>query len=506
MTQRRSYNPDDGLIPYRGVESTIVYNNLYLNDSRYIERYKIEEVSGIDDADVRDVREENPDSHGELAFNSFYGGRTITLRGKIFSGNYSRLKRMISNFKSAFMDLEEEELSFLSEDWDEIFIDDTYAEDFSIAPTTGHAVNTSLKNLVITGSTLTSFALNFKGTMGPDLETIQPIKIGGTCGANFHYINGAKATNNLNYIGLRLLSNSIQLAKNVNGTISTLGSSTVNVDALNANTTYWTRFYVNGNDLVGELWIQEPKDNLVPIASTTHTLAGGDIASYGTGVRGFPVFNLRPQVTDGTYMIGTHSVRHLNPGDVSILSRKVGKIDIPDKQDTLKVDRDFLLTLRSSTPQFLSRGRHIKTSSVDNTPLTFPATGGLTFPSSGVGIYFGVTDRFTVTNMGNFINNPVFKLQGTCADPIITNKSTGSVFKLSGVSLLSATSYVLYDMNQKSVTDNNGNNLYQYGSAESKWLELLPGDNIIAAKVSALSGTVMSTTPTLNLYYRNSWL
>jgi hypothetical protein len=103
--------------PYRGIETVIKYNGILLNDRRFTDHYRVTEVTGLDDADVRDSREDNPESDGENAYNSFYSGRTITIRGEIHAGNMSRLREMQADLKYAFNPLEERPLSFIFNDW-----------------------------------------------------------------------------------------------------------------------------------------------------------------------------------------------------------------------------------------------------------------------------------------------------------------------------------------------------------------------------------------------------
>lgn len=95
--------------PYfvRGLESTFTFNGITLNDSSSPDRYKVYKVSGLFDADMRDVRDVKSSSHGEISYNSYYSGRTIVLSGKIYAGNIIKLNNMISDLQSAFSTLEE---------------------------------------------------------------------------------------------------------------------------------------------------------------------------------------------------------------------------------------------------------------------------------------------------------------------------------------------------------------------------------------------------------------
>jgi len=112
-----------------GLEAEIVFNNLLLNqrlsDAGNGPRYRITDIGGLDDADVRDAREANPMRDGELALPAYYGGRTITLTGRIIARNVAEMRTMQSNLKRAFSTLEESRLKFYnaSGSTDYIYID-----------------------------------------------------------------------------------------------------------------------------------------------------------------------------------------------------------------------------------------------------------------------------------------------------------------------------------------------------------------------------------------------
>jgi phage-related protein len=90
-----------------GVESILEYNSLLLNVRKWWDTYLVTEIDGLDDADIRDARDQNPVDHGETAFDSYYGGRTITLSGKIRAYSLSKMRDLEQAMRSAFGDLQE---------------------------------------------------------------------------------------------------------------------------------------------------------------------------------------------------------------------------------------------------------------------------------------------------------------------------------------------------------------------------------------------------------------
>jgi len=92
----------------RGIESIIEYNGLYLNVRNWIDTFIVNNILGIDDADVRDTRDPNPGQHGETPGASLYGGRTIVLQGKIITKTIWKLRDMEQALRAAFADLDQE--------------------------------------------------------------------------------------------------------------------------------------------------------------------------------------------------------------------------------------------------------------------------------------------------------------------------------------------------------------------------------------------------------------
>lgn len=97
-----------------GLEYEIEYNGITFNEHlKYgyeanptaAERYKVTDIGGLDDADVRDSREVYAMRDGEFALPSFYAGRTITLTGYIQAKNLRRLREMANALRAAMSDI-----------------------------------------------------------------------------------------------------------------------------------------------------------------------------------------------------------------------------------------------------------------------------------------------------------------------------------------------------------------------------------------------------------------
>ena len=88
-----------------GVDSIIEIGGVYLNVRSNIDTYMVNSIGGVDDPELRDDREVNPQAHGETAFSAFYGGRTITLEGYVRAFSLEKLRDMIQALKQAIVGL-----------------------------------------------------------------------------------------------------------------------------------------------------------------------------------------------------------------------------------------------------------------------------------------------------------------------------------------------------------------------------------------------------------------
>lgn len=111
-------------VPY-GLEVQLSYNGVTLNAntgsttsgaySTYM--YMVKDISGLDDADIRVGTEDLPAWHGEVATPGFYGGRTVTISGKIIAKNSYQLRVAQQNLREAFgQNFTEKSLVFLTGD------------------------------------------------------------------------------------------------------------------------------------------------------------------------------------------------------------------------------------------------------------------------------------------------------------------------------------------------------------------------------------------------------
>jgi hypothetical protein len=101
-----------------GLEAILEYEGLYLGDTHVVDKIRVNEIAGLDDADVRDSREANPAAHGETPFDAYYGGRTLVITGRIEAYSLQKLRDIQQALRQAFSELEEKPLIFRTGNWD----------------------------------------------------------------------------------------------------------------------------------------------------------------------------------------------------------------------------------------------------------------------------------------------------------------------------------------------------------------------------------------------------
>lgn len=484
-----SFDPFFGV--RRGIEARILYNNLLMNDRRAVDQYRVQEINGLDDADMRDDRQENPDRHGETGFTALYGGRTVTLRGEVKAGNLAMLHKMSTDLLGAFWDLtQERELSFLYLDYYEDFSKLGVLSDFTL-DTGAVTVNTALRKFIGTAGANNIFWHNIRSYIDHFVGLKYTVGTGAASGSTFCMLKRLDTTNYL-YCGV---SNpgTLQINKlDVNSAV-TLATVTLPTSIIAGNT-YWVRAFINGNDITVEHWSEEPTDAGQANTTLRHTLVGANATKFGTGVSGRAGVRFNPP--DANWSFTNFDLRSLNPGDPMIICRKSGKTELVDNHDNKVIKAPFLLTLRSSDHRVLSRYPVKKNVNPILVALAFPAANGFTFPPTGEGIQFS-TDLVTITNFGTATANPIIRITGTIVNPAIGNSTTNQVISL--LTTITAPDFYDIDVAKRRITDSFGNSQYGKLADTYDWVELAPGDNDIGI------GADSQTSSAVQLIYRHSW-
>lgn len=99
-----------------GIDAILEHNGLLMNDRSGVDRIRVRELDGLQDADIRDSREANPGAHGETSFQPFYGGRTVSVNLRVEAHTRDKLRDMQQAVRTAFVDLQERPLIFRTGD------------------------------------------------------------------------------------------------------------------------------------------------------------------------------------------------------------------------------------------------------------------------------------------------------------------------------------------------------------------------------------------------------
>ena len=458
-----------------GLEALFEYNGLVLNDRRQIDRYKLTGITGLDDADVRDTREPNPDYEGETAFGSLYGGRTITLTGEIQAGNLWYLRYMYQNLKAAFDDVSvERDLLIRWYDWYDGFLADSITsvkQDYLSVVNVGSEGISLSSDGIIPGSA--AFKLIAIARQYDDYQNTLRFHTGSNVANSTIWLFG-KWQNQANHMELRFETasshfNIYQYSTGASGT-----TTLADVDyTLLPDTDYWLRLEQQGAAMRAALYVADPKIGVAPVAQS----AIGS-SSLGSGIVGGCGFGAQISSPAG-WSFDSLDVRALNPGDMVVRCKKIAKGEGTEGWDGYRFKLPFMITLRASSSLKLSRQeqtlpafeRPISISSGIN---RFPASGeGLAFP-----IIFGVPLGIA-RNLGFAPSYTRLLLTGPLQDPSVINNTNGTRVQIGG--LINEGESVVVDSIKRTVTDHLGKNRYDLLGVENSWLRLDPGDNQISS-------------------------
>ncbi len=333
----------------RGLENVFEYNGLILNDQvSSADRYIIDEVAGIDDADLRDVIEDNPGRHGQTAYDALYGGRTIVLTGRIKAGDIQRIRNMQTDMRKAFNDLTLHPLKLRFWDWtDDASKDLQYLYTFHTAGGT----------ITVTNGEWQTANSGVKNIMWPYRQYYEAEAV-------MSFIANASTSPNAAGVKLRMLdannyllvrqdtsSNRLELMKFVGGTPSSLNQTST--AGLTTGNRYWVLGRVIGDEITYELWNADPHISTTSsrITSQTVTISDSTFLKANAGLT-YVGWILGGQAIGAKY--GDFRIRGIDPSDVQINARKGAPILSREVQVDEKYERQFQITLKCPDPRFLS--------------------------------------------------------------------------------------------------------------------------------------------------------
>lgn len=478
--------PGSGTSQPGGLECTFQYNSLTMHDRTYIDRIRITKLDGFQDADIRDSREPNPADHGETAFEAWYGGRTMTIEGRIEANNVNKLRDMQQAFRYAFSGLKENPFYILKASSIDYGADDVQINCRKLSPIQMTEQQTNGNNFFrdfqvilraskpwFESTEETQETINFgilddfsSDSIGASLYTYDVGSGLVVSGGALYATTGSENRVYRNDLGyeptdvrstikwattatisgfqfghvLRRLSATVGLYCEINA----LGASSyMNIYkqdssysllatsggfSLSASTYYWFRSSANGNIITAEHWPSDPFGSALSASVTTQTTLTGTNANL---------------LGDGVY------------GDAGLRFLSVSK--------TMPFD-DY----------------RIEPLSLDN-------------------------QVFVIDNTGNFNARPKIRLSGPYYNARITNEvyledeSAYRYMQIDGS--ISASTYYEIDVNNGTVEDVNGTNKFSQLNINSNDIFLKPGLNYIS-----ITAASTFSAPRLDIFYRSTWI
>lgn len=478
--------PGTGISQPGGLECTFQYNGLVMHDRRYIDKIRITKLDGFQDADIRDSREPNPADHGETAFEAWYGGKTMTIEGRIEAHNVNKLRDMQQALRYAFSGLRENPLYLLKASTIDYGADDIQINCRKLSPIqmseqqtngsnfyrdfqlilraskpwfetineTQETINFGIlddfssnsfaassyaydvgSGMVISGGSLYATTGSENKIYRSDLG-YEPIDVRSTikwattatiAGFQFgHTLRRLSAT-----VGIYCEMNALGASSYMNiykqdSSLSLLATSAG--FSLSASTYYWFRASANGNVIRAEHWPVDPFGSaLSATVSLQTTLTGTDANLLGSGV------------------YGDAGLRFVNTQN-----------DIPF--DDYRIEP-------------LSLNHQV----------------------------------FTINNTGNFNARPKIRLSGPYYNAKITNEvyleddNAYRYMQIDGA--ISASTYYEMDVNNGTLEDVNGTNKFNQLNINSDDILLKPGLNYIS-----ITAASTFSAPRLDIFYRSTWI
>lgn len=160
-------------------------------------------------------------------------------------------------------------------------------------------------------------------------------------------------------------------------------------------------------------------------------------------------------------------------------------------QITGRRPKTFTLSLVSAEPRILS--------AVENSQIIVPGGSGelgITSPiASPLQTTFGAAGNATITNSGDDISWPRFRIDGPITNPTLLNNTTG--YRISLAYTLAAGEYLTLDANPRARTillGGTANRASALIRASSQWWSLSPGSNDVRLLAAAYSSGAQLTT------------
>lgn len=444
----------------RGIEAVISYNGLIMNDTTVFDKYRVMEIDGLADADIRDSREVRHGDTGEDSWQSYYGGRSIVMKVRIEAYQLDKLRDMEEALRTAFVNMEELPLYFLTND-----------------PEKDHYINVK-KNTALTKSEDVG---QYKGRFFRDWQislrasdprfyrakrkyVTVPIELPG----GNQELNDSMNMENAGDI------NDYTLSKTGLGTIT----SGVSTDWASSGTKSLKLESTNALTTVSKIW------------RTVGNVTGGNSFTIDGNYRLDKDFNVEVYVTPYLFWLDENDqiIGHLTGTRKGYLSDGIsdGSYHVSGNAPTNATQ--MLMEIRVEDNFGFWKFY------VDEMSMRYTYA-------------YSESNPYVVVNVGNFNSEPVITLFGKMNNPEIWNDGAPEPYnniKFKAGTVIAEGDFRRIDIKNRTVVDSNGANKFSEIDLSSNWLRVYPGDNAI----SLSSGTTFdgSEESGFSLVYRDAWI
>lgn len=466
-----------------GVQALIEFNGYVINDRYQSDRVRITSITGLDGADITDVREVVPGDEGEFAYQGLRRGDTIVMTGAIQAGSLATCTAMARDLRAAYAPLVESELKFRWFDVYDGFTDpQTWQNYTNVIGTYANLYGLKIGGGLLIWNVTNPFMItrSADNRLWGDVQVTERIIPGGFEDLTSMGVVLAVTDDN-DYLRVRFYDSHQLIIETVVGGTAHALSTLVTGTAIAQGQPVWLRGRREGDLVTAELWLSEPTDTAVPDSSTQAWLSGSDADSFGDQV--LSEVGMYGDATNTNWAITDFWVQSLYPGDIAFDAKTISKPSIGEAQQKKTIfERPVQLTLRTSWPYY--RGAHQKRSqtlvpsSGNTTQLGFSSP--LTNPLSALTIVPGSVSLenniLFLDNRGTAPERPILVMYGANQNFAIYNLVNGMQLSWSGD--LTDGSYLVFDCMNRTLVDQNGADQKAYLSySDPRWMILEPGWN-----------------------------
>lgn len=490
-----------------GLQSVIQFNGLNLNDRLRPDRYLIQKITGLGQPDIRDNRIARPSEHGEIPYDSFYGGCTMTFEGRMEANSQPEIGRLERDLRAALGPLVESPMKFNWWDIHDEFSDAMWSNAFW-TPLSGALLNIPgdgtfrFTNAGIAYSNLRKYV---DARVGAQVVISRPL---GTASWGIAY----SIADSENYIKFYVNANgsnvfTINLAYVLNG-VETALANPITITTPKGGQSVWLTIQSNGDNLVGNAYMENPTANpsAVAIASMATSLSGSIANKFGYGAGGMAGVFASGNLT--SWMIQDFRVDSIWPGDFYISVRPIAPLQPARAREgtTSRFMIPFQFAVRASNPRILSPVMLTNSMGPTTQPnlgriynRTFPQFDTVPITELGFPANPVAEQQAICTNKGTWVAQPKLKIQGGITNPVITNLTTGQKLILNCT--IAENDFLIVDCAAHTITNSAGANQFGVFDPSSTWINLVPGDNQMI-----LTGSKSIGSPLCIVMWKHTWI